>query len=136
MQCDIGTCAAKSVSHVRCFVTPCTVAHQAPLFMGFSRQEYWSGLPFSSPGHLPNPQIEPASLVSPALAGGFFTTVLPEKPQANNIVSSKIISSVKFQFIPVYDCICMYITDSKKTADLIFIGLMNDDQIDHSIIYY
>ena len=42
--------------------------------MGFSRQEYWSGLPFPSPGDLPNPGIEPVSLLSPALAGGFFTT--------------------------------------------------------------
>ena len=45
-------------------MTPWTVAHQAPLFMGFSRQEYWSGLPFPSPGDLPDPGIEP---VSPAL---------------------------------------------------------------------
>ncbi|ELR50988.1 hypothetical protein M91_11147, partial [Bos mutus] len=53
-------------------------AHQAPLSMGFSRQEYWSGLPFPSPGDLPDPGIEPgiepASLMSPALVGGFFTT--------------------------------------------------------------
>ena len=54
--------------------TPWTVAHQAPLSMGFFRQEYWSGLPFPSPGNLPNPGIKPASLTSPALAGRFFTT--------------------------------------------------------------
>ena len=47
---------------------------QAPLSMGFSRQEYWSGLPFPTPGDLSDPGIEPESLVSPALAGGFFTT--------------------------------------------------------------
>ena len=51
----------KSLSHVRLFVTPWTVAHQAPLSMGFSRQEYWSGLPFPSPGDLPDPGIEPRS---------------------------------------------------------------------------
>ena len=51
------------------FVTPWTVAHQAPLSVGFSRQEYWSGLPFPSPEDLPDPGIEP---MSPALAGGFF----------------------------------------------------------------
>ena len=51
-----------------------TVARQAPLSMGFSRQEYWSGLPCPPPGDLPDPGIEPASLMSPALAGGFFTT--------------------------------------------------------------
>ena len=49
--------------------TPWTVAHQAPLSMGFSRQEYWSGLPFPSLGDLPDPGIEPASFMSPALAG-------------------------------------------------------------------
>ena len=49
------------------------VARQAPLSMGFSRQEYWSGLSWPHPGDLPDPVIEPASLMSPALAGGFFT---------------------------------------------------------------
>ena len=53
------------------FVTPWAVACQPPLSMGFPRQEYWSGLPFPSPGGLPHPKIE---RVSPALAGGFFTT--------------------------------------------------------------
>ena len=53
----------------RLFVAPWTVAHQASLSMRFSRQEYWSGLPFSSPGDLPNPGIEPVSLASPALTG-------------------------------------------------------------------
>ena len=53
--------------------------HKAPLSMGFLRQEYWSGLPFPSPEDLPNPGIEPASLTSPALAGGFFTTEPPGK---------------------------------------------------------
>ena len=50
------------------------VAHQVPLSMKFSRQGYLSGLPFPTPGHLPDPRIEPASLVSPALAHEFFTT--------------------------------------------------------------
>ena len=65
------------------FVTPGTVAHQVPLFVGFPRQEYWSGLPFPSPEDLPNPGIEPAFpayQASPALAGGFFTTEPPGKP--------------------------------------------------------
>ena len=50
------------------------VAHQAPLSMGLPRQEYWSGLPFSFPGNLPNPGTEPKSLASPALVGRLFTT--------------------------------------------------------------
>ena len=68
-------------SHVWLFVTPWTVAHQVPLSMGFSRQEYWRGLLFSSPGDPPYPGIEPGSLASPALAGGFFTTEPPGKPE-------------------------------------------------------
>ena len=54
------------------FETPWTVALQAPLSMGFPRQEYWSGLPFPSPGDLPDPGVEPTSLVSPALIGGIL----------------------------------------------------------------
>ena len=61
-------------SHVQFFATLWTVACQAPQSMGFPRQEYWNGLPFPSPGDLPDPEIEPMSLMSPALAGGFFTT--------------------------------------------------------------
>ena len=55
--------------------TPWTTAHQASQSTGFPRQEYWSGLPFSTPGDLPHPAIELASLESPALAGEFFATV-------------------------------------------------------------
>ena len=54
-------------------MTPWTVAHQAPLSMGFSRQEYWSGLPFPPPEDLPHPGIELVSLTSPALAARFFS---------------------------------------------------------------
>ena len=61
--------------------TPWTVACQAPLSVEFSSQEYWSGLPFPTPGDLPNPGVEPESLASPALAGRFFTTAPPGKPQ-------------------------------------------------------
>ena len=58
---------AQSLSRVRLFAAPWTVAYEAPLSMGFSRQESWSGLPFPPPGDLPNPGIEPLSPVSPAL---------------------------------------------------------------------
>ena len=67
-------CVLSPFSHVQLIVTLWTAAHQALLSMGFSRQEYWSGLPCSPLGDLPNPGIEPASPMSPALAGGFFTT--------------------------------------------------------------
>ena len=61
-------------SHVQFFVTPWTIARQAPLSTGFSSREHWSGLPFPPPGDLPDPGKECTSLMSPALAGGFFTT--------------------------------------------------------------
>ena len=64
------------LSHVQLFVTPWTVAPQTPLSMGFSRQEYWSGLPFPPPGDLPDPGIELASPLSPALAGRFMMAVI------------------------------------------------------------
>ena len=67
----------KSLSCVRLFATPWTVAHQAPPSMGFSRQEYWSGLPFSSPGDLPDPGIEPRS---PAIQADALTSEPPGKP--------------------------------------------------------
>ena len=57
------------------FATPWIIAHQVPLSMGFSRQECWSGLSFPPPGDLPDPEIEPASLASPALEGRFFTVI-------------------------------------------------------------
>ena len=62
------------------FATPPTVACQAPLSMGFPRQGYWSMLPFPPPGDLPDTEIKPTSLASPALAGGFFPTAPPGKP--------------------------------------------------------
>ena len=64
-------------SPVRLCVTLWTVGHQAPLSMGFSMQEYWSGLPGPPPGDLPDPGIEPMSLMSPALASRFFTISTP-----------------------------------------------------------
>ena len=67
------------LSHVQIFVTPQTVA-QAPLSLGFYKQEYWRGLPFPPPGDLPDPGIEPMSPTSTAFAGGFFTTEPPGKP--------------------------------------------------------
>ena len=65
---------AQSLSHVRLSVTPGTAALQTPLSMGFSRQEYWSGLPCPAPGDLPNTGIKPTSPVSPALQADSFTT--------------------------------------------------------------
>ena len=79
---DFGTIpcvCAQLPSCAQLFVTPWTAALQASLSMGFPRQEYWSGFPSSSPGHLPDPGTEPTSPLAPALAGGFFTTEPPGK---------------------------------------------------------
>ena len=71
------------LSCIQLFATPWTVACQAPLSVGFSRQKYWSGLPFP-PADFPNPGIIPVSPAASALAGKFFTTEPPGKPQYYN----------------------------------------------------
>ena len=77
---NLHAAAKCMLSHVRLFVTSWTVARQAPLSMGFSRQEHWNGLPFPPLGDFPDPEIGTESPVSPALAGGLFTPGLPGKP--------------------------------------------------------
>ena len=72
LKIDVLFCAP--CCHVQLFAAPWTVACQAPLSMEFSRLGFWSGLPFPTPGDLPDPGVELAPLVSPALASGFFTT--------------------------------------------------------------
>ena len=76
----LWACVLNCFSCVQLFATPWTVACQAPLSMGFSRQKYWRGLPYPSPGDLPNPGIEPASLKYPALAEGSLPLAPPGKP--------------------------------------------------------
>ena len=116
--------------------TPWAVAHQASLFMGFSRQEYWSGLPVPSPGDLTDPGVELASLVSPALADAFFTTsvsweaqpckcVNPYLPVPPTLLSSLV--SIHRSLCPcLYPCfankiICTIFLDSThKWYDLCF----------------
>ena len=71
-------------------VTPWTVAHQAPLSIEFSNQEYWNVFPFLRPGDLPNPGIKPAASMSPALAGGFFTTEPPGKPSTTVLLENNL----------------------------------------------
>ena len=71
------------LSHVQLFLTVWTVACQPPLYMEFSRKEYWSGLPFPSVRDLPDPGVAPASPAFPALTDGFFTTEPPKKPHCN-----------------------------------------------------
>ena len=80
----------QSLSCVELFATQWTVSCQAPLSMGFPRQESWNGLSFPSPGDLPNTGIEPTS---PALAGGFFTTEPPGKPSATIVCVCEVTQS-------------------------------------------
>ena len=76
----LAVCPGSVARSVWLLAAPGTVAHKAPLSLEFSRQGCWRGLSFPTPGDLPDPGIEPTSLVSPALTGGFFTTVPPGKP--------------------------------------------------------
>ena len=96
----LHVCVLSCFSCVWLLTTLWTVAHQPPLSMGFSRQEYWSGLPYPPPGDLPDPEIEPVSLMSPALAGRFFTTSISwEAGQRHTFYFFK-----KLTFEYMYDC--------------------------------
>ena len=75
MTCPLDvSCVLSHFSHLRLFVTLWTIARQAPPSIELSQQEHWSGLLCPPPGDLPDPELEPASLMSPVLAGIFFTT--------------------------------------------------------------
>ena len=82
---NLACAHAQSLSRVQLLATPWTVAQQAPLSMGFSRQEYWSRLLFPPPGDFPDPRMEPTS---PALAGGFLNTEPPTFPRCGLISRS------------------------------------------------
>ena len=115
------------LSRVQFFATPWTVARQVPLSMEFSRQEYWSGLPFPPPGDLPDAGNKPTFLASPALAGRFFTTPPSEKPgcqesrpsklsvQEKNSVStfSKTLTRFIVMIIPQYIQLSSYVVQVK-----------------------
>ena len=96
------------LSHVWLFATPWTTGHQAPLFMGFSRQEYCSGLPFLLPGDLSNPGIKLVSLASPVLAGGLFTAAPPGRPHLTyvwNYIKLRLNSTGKAIFTAWLSCL-------------------------------
>ena len=76
----VGACVLSLFSHVQLFTTLWTVAHQAPLSMGFSGQEYWSGLPCPPLGDFPHPRIDTVSPAAPCIEGGLFTAEPPRKP--------------------------------------------------------
>ena len=117
----------QSFSRVRLFVTLWTIVCQAPLSVGFSRQEYWSGLPFPPSGDLPDPGTEPsspASPASPALAGRFFTTEPPGKlnlPLTSKTLISWISSlSTLSHWLPLpLDSYCMILFTSSFSVSLV-----------------
>ena len=85
----------QSLRHVWLSATSRSVAHQAPLSMEFSREAYWSGLPLPIPVDLLDPGIEPVPPMSPALAGGFFTTVPPGKPEISWALKLAVAAAAK-----------------------------------------
>ena len=85
--CVCAKCVLSCLSHVRLFVPLQTVAHQAPLSRGFSRQEYWNRLPWPPPGDLPGTGIKPESPTSPALADRFFTTSATQEALKNTLLN-------------------------------------------------
>ena len=97
---------AQPLRHVQFFETPWIAAYQAPLSMEFSRQEYGSGLPFSTSGNCPNLETEPASLVSPALAGGFFSISATWEA---HILDSSPLSDVSFANVFFQSVACFLI---------------------------
>ena len=121
------------LSHVQLFVTSCTAARQVRLSMEFSRQEYWSGLPFPSPGDLPDTGIELVAFLSPALASRFFTisatctefrtkqtavfhlpnsTCFEVKKQPNYITTHIELTMIKSHKLPIRNVAKPYLTNS------------------------
>ena len=93
--CVKCVCVLSCFSRVWFFAALWTIAHQAPLSKGFSRQEYWSGLPFPSPGDLSNPGIEPTSLTSPALEADSLPLAPPGKPSYCVLINKSPIDLVR-----------------------------------------
>ena len=111
-------------SHVQLFVTIWTIAHQVPLSVGFSRQEYWSRLPFASPGDLPDPGIEPAP---PALVDGVFTTSATWEAPKTNYKRANL--SKKRTFVPS-DIPVLYMEDmifSMVTPQVLWVHWYSSD---------
>ena len=102
---SFGVCVLSRFSHVWLFVTLWTIARQAPLSMGFSRQEYWSWSPFPSPGNLPNPWIKPVSPGSPAWAGEIFITDSTVQPLKSLYSFADFWKIVRIIHMGPFDCV-------------------------------
>ena len=107
----------KSLSRVQLFVTPGTVAYQAPPSTGFSRQEYWSGLPFPSPGYLPNPGVKPGS---PAFQADALTSEPPGKP-SRCLISIYSVIVIKLAFCLCCGCCFCLLSSLHPTPSLVIV---------------
>ena len=108
-------------SHVLLLTTLCTVAPQAPVFMAFSSQRYWSGLPYFPPGDLPDPGIKPVSLRSPALAGGSLSLAPPGKPK-------KVFINYLFYYLFALlglSCVMRYLQSLVLSCELVYYTSFN-----------
>ena len=118
---DVSSCSVSSpvvltsalyvlvLSNVQLFVTLWTIAHQVSRSMEFSRQEYWSGLPFLSPMDLPNPGIEPASPAFPVLAGRFFTIMPPGNPYLFTYAVKLLVVLICNSLLTTMSFVCPYL---------------------------
>ena len=95
----LNVCVLSRFSHAQLFATPWTVAHQAPLSMGLSRQEYWRGLPCPPPWDLPNTGIQPMSLMSSTLPSGFFASTTTWEAWYLNIAPKSYALLISFYVI-------------------------------------
>ena len=110
----------KSLSRVQLFATPWTVACQAPLFLGFSRQEYGSRLPFPLPEDLHCPGIKPASPVSPTLTGRFFTTEPPGKSNSRDMYHQFYRTEFGLLWLKLQNCSFFFFSCVYNGSSLIF----------------
>ena len=123
------------LSHVWLSAIPWTAACQVPLSIGFSRQEYWSGLPISSPGDLPNPRIKPESLESPALTGGFFIMGPCRKTPISLDITQKLIQEIHTL---IYECRCKSKTKKKTQMKTVIFSWLWAETVSFSplTLYY
>ena len=103
----VCTCVPRHFSRFWLFATLWTVASQAPLSLGFSNKEHWSGLPCPPPGNLPNSRIQPVSLMFPALAGRFFTTSTTREAHVCISLSLSLSLSLYIYIYIYIKCVCV-----------------------------
>ena len=121
-------------SCVQLFEILWTTAHQAPLSMGFSMQEYWSGLPCPPTGDLPNPRIEPSSFMSPALAGRFFITGATREAHLIWFLAKRLIETHNLTFLyGIFTLISLKLTGNSQFSNFLLLKIISHDRIEISV---